>query len=127
MYDSEGRVQEEKSYKERQAAQRRKTYFTTGKVEREVNYRNGKQDGKDMVYEWDGTLRRGYTYKDGKQVGKQFTFLKGTYELYETEYYNEYGMKDGEYSSMFTSDNRIFWGIIKRPKGRPVDRNCRKW
>ena len=55
-----------------------------------------------MVYEWDGTLRRDHTYKDGKQVGKQFTFLKGTYELYETEYYNEYGMKDGEYSSMFT-------------------------
>ena len=102
MYDSEGRVQEEKSYKDGKLHGAHKTYFTTGKVEREVNYRNGKQDGKDMVYEWDGTLRRDHTYKDGKQVGKQFTFLKGTYELYETEYYNEYGMKDGEYSSMFT-------------------------
>ena len=67
-----------------------------------MNYRDGKQDGKELSYDFDGTLRRDHTYKDGKQVGKQFTFLKGTYELYETAYYNEYGQKDGDYSSVFT-------------------------
>lgn len=49
----------------------------------------------------DGTLRMDHTYKDGKQVGKQFTFMKGTYELHETVYYNENGQKDGDYSSIF--------------------------
>lgn len=102
IYNSEGRIKEEKSYKEGKLDGAHKTYYTTGKVEREVNYRNGKQDGKELAYDPDGTLRRDHTYKDGKQVGKQFTFLKGTYELHETEYYNEYGQKDGEYSSIFT-------------------------
>lgn len=101
-YDDEGRVKEEKSYKGGKLDGAHKTYYPTGAVEREVNYRDGKQDGKELSYDFDGTLRRDHTYKDGKQVGKQFTFLEGTYELYETAYYNEYGQKDGDYSSVFT-------------------------
>ena len=102
FYDSEGRVKEEKSYKEGKLDGAHRTYYTTGKLEREVNYRNGKQDGKELSYDSDGTLRKDHNYKEGKQVGKQFTFMKGTYELHETEYYNEYGLKDGDYSSIFT-------------------------
>ncbi|MCD8182972.1 MAG: toxin-antitoxin system YwqK family antitoxin [Bacteroides sp.] len=101
-YNDEEKVKEEKSYKEDKLDGARKTYYTDGKLEREVNYRAGKQDGKDIYYDFDGTLRREHTYKDGKQVGKRFTFLKGTYELHETVYYNEYGQKDGDYSAIFT-------------------------
>ena len=100
FYDS-GNVKEEKPYKEGKLDGTHKTYYTNGKIEQERNYRAGKQNGKDMYYESDGTLRRDHSYKDGKQVGKQFTFLKGTYELHETEYYNEAGQKDGDYSSIF--------------------------
>lgn len=100
-YDSENRVKEEKPYKEDKLDGVRKTYYINGKTEMEQSYREGKQNGKDMYYESDGTLRRDHTYKDGKQVGKQFTFMKGTYELHETIYYNEAGQKDGEFSSIF--------------------------
>ena len=101
MYNSEGKVKEEKSYKEGKLHGAHRTYYTTGKLEREVNYSDGKQDGKELAYDFDGTLRKDHTYKAGKQVGKQFTFLKGTYELHETVYYNEDGLKDGDYSSLF--------------------------
>lgn len=101
MYSDEGRLKEEKSYKDGKLDGAHKTYYTTGKVERERNYRMGKQDGKELSYDFDGTLRMDHTYKDGKQVGKQFTFMKGTYELHETVYYNENGQKDGDYSSIF--------------------------
>lgn len=100
-YNSEGNVKEEKPYKEGKLDGSHKTYYTNGKIEFEKNYRDGKQNGKDLYYESDGTLRRDHNYKDGKQIGKQFTFLKGTYELHETEYYNELGQKDGDYSSIF--------------------------
>lgn len=102
IYDSEDRVKEEKSYKEGKLDGAHKTYYTNGKLEREVNYSEGKQNGKELAYDYDGVLRREHIYKNGKQVGKQYTFLKGTYELYETQYYNESGQKDGEYSSIFT-------------------------
>ena len=36
----------------------------------------------------------------GEQGGKHYTFLKGTYDLYETDYFNEEGLHDGEYSSV---------------------------
>ena len=101
MYSDEGRLKEEKPYKDGKLDGAHKTYYTTGKVERERNYRMGKQDGKELSYDFDGTLRMDHTYKDGKQVGKQFTFMKGTYELHETVYYNENGQKDGDYSSIF--------------------------
>ena len=57
MYDSEGRVQEEKSYKDGKLHGAHKTYFTTGKVEREVNYpQQASRNGKDIGL-WSGTVR----------------------------------------------------------------------
>ena len=98
----DGKLKEEKSYKEGKLNGTSKTFFTDGKIESEKNYRMGKEDGKHLSYDYDGTLRMDHNYKDGKQVGKQYTFMKGTYELYETVYYNNEGLKDGEYSSIFT-------------------------
>ena len=57
----------------------------------------GKEHGKQLSYESDGTLRKEHNYKDGKQVGKQYTFLKGTYDLYETVYFNEQGLQQRKY------------------------------
>lgn len=98
----DGKLKEEKSYKEGKLDGTSKTYFTTGKVETEKGYRMGKEHGKHLSYESDGTLRMDHNYKDGRQVGKQYTFMKGTHELYETIYYNEDGLKEGKFSSMFT-------------------------
>lgn len=98
----DGKLKEEKSYKEGKLDGTSKTYFNDGKVETEKSYRMGKEDGKHLSYDFDGTLRMDHNYKDGRQVGKQYTFFKGTRELYETVYYNEAGLKEGEYSSMFT-------------------------
>lgn len=41
MYSDEGRLKEEKSYKDGKLDGAHKTYYTTGKVERERNYRMG--------------------------------------------------------------------------------------
>ena len=35
-------------------------------------------------------------------MGKQFSYLKGTYEIYETSYYNEEGKLDGDFVQLFT-------------------------
>lgn len=102
MYDSEGRVKEEKSYRNGKLDGPHRMYYTDGKIQMEKNYREGKQDGKELYYEWDGTLRREHHYRNGKQVGKQYSFLKGTYELKETCYYNEDGLLDGDFVQMYT-------------------------
>lgn len=109
----DGKLKEEKSYKEGKLDGINKTYFNTGKVETEKGYRMGKENGKHLSYEFDGTLRMEHNYKDGRQVGKQYTFIKGTRELYETVYYNEEGLKDGEYTSMFTFGSPYVLGSYK--------------
>ncbi|WP_300728050.1 toxin-antitoxin system YwqK family antitoxin [uncultured Bacteroides sp.] len=101
-YDSEGRVKEEKSYKNGKLDGLQRTFYTTGKVEQERSFKNGRHDGRDVYYDYDGTLRRDHNYVDGKQVGKQFSYLQGTYDLYETTYYNSEGLRDGKYTSIFT-------------------------
>ena len=112
----DGKLKEEKSYKEGKLDGTSKSYFTTGKVESERNFRMGKEHGKQLSYESDGTLRKEHNYKDGKQVGKQYTFLKGTYDLYETVYFNEEGLQDGEYSSVFTFGSPRILGSYKNGK-----------
>lgn len=55
-----------------------------------------------MYYEWDGTLRREHNYRNGVQAGKQYSFIKGTHEYYETSYYNDQGLLDGDFIQMYT-------------------------
>lgn len=100
-YDDEGRVTEEKSYKSGKLDGAHRTFYTNGKLEMERFYKGGKQDGKDMYYEFDGTLRREHNYKDGKQTGKQYSYIKGTFELKETSYYNEQGLLDGDFEQLY--------------------------
>lgn len=102
FYDSEGRVKEEKPYKDGKLDGVHRTFYTSGQLEREVNYKNGRQDGKDLYYDYDGTLRREHNYRDGRQVGKQYSFIQGSHEYYETSYYNEQGLQDGEYTEVYT-------------------------
>ena len=101
FYDS-GKIKEEKSYREGKLDGPHRTYYTDGKVEMEKNYRKGKQEGKEVYYEWDGTLRREHNYRNGVQVGKQYSFIKGTHEYYETSYYNDQGLLNGDFIQMFT-------------------------
>lgn len=100
-YDDEGRVTEEKSYKSGKLDGAHRTFYTNGKLEMERFYKAGKQDGKDVYYEFDGTLRREHNYKDGKQTGKQYSYIKGTFELKETSYYNEQGLLDGDFEQLY--------------------------
>ena len=100
-YDDEGRVTEEKSYKSGKLDGAHRTFYTNGKLEMERFYKGGKQDGKDVYYEFDGTLRREHNYKDGKQTGKQYSYIKGTFELKETSYYNEQGLLDGDFEQLY--------------------------
>lgn len=100
-YDDEGRVTEEKSYKSGKLDGAHRTFYTNGKLEMERFYKEGKQDGKDVYYEFDGTLRREHNYKDGKQTGKQYSYIKGTFELKETSYYNEQGLLDGDFEQLY--------------------------
>lgn len=101
-YDDEGRIAEEKSYRGGKLNGAHRIYYPEGSIQMERNYRDGKQDGREVFYEWDGTLRREHNYRNGRQVGKQFSYLKGTYELYETSYYNKEGKLDGDFVQLFT-------------------------
>lgn len=102
FYDSEGRVKEEKPYKDGKLHGAHRTFYTSGQLEREVNYRDGRQDGKELYYDYDGTLRREHNYRDGRQVGKQYSFIQGTHEYYETTYFNDQGLQEGDYTAIFT-------------------------
>ena len=114
-YDDEGRVTEEKSYKSGKLDGAHRTFYTNGKLEMERFYKGGKQDGKDVYYEFDGTLRREHNYKDGKQTGKQYSYIKGTFELKETSYYNEQGLLDGDLP------------VRPAPHNRPLQKRAEGW
>lgn len=109
----DGKLKEEKSYKNGKLDGVSKSFYTDGKLEHERNFKAGKQDGKELRYDYDGTLRMDHNYKNGKQVGKQYTYMKGTYETYDTMYYNENGLPEGEYVSMFTFGKPRFVGYYK--------------
>ncbi len=100
-YDDEGRVTEEKSTNPATGRCPPHVLHTNGKLEMERFYKAGKQDGKDVYYEFDGTLRREHNYGDGKQTGKQYSYIKGTFELKETSYYNEQGLLDGDFEQLY--------------------------
>lgn len=116
-YDDEGRVTEEKSYKSGKLDGAHRTFYTNGKLEMERFYKGGKQDGKDVYYEFDGTLRREHNYKDGKQTGKQYSYIKGTFELKETSYYNEQGCLTATLNSFTCSVSPAQPAITKRAEG----------
>ena len=122
-YDDEGRVTEEKSYKSGKLDGAHRTFYTNGKLEMERFYKEGKQDGKDVYYEFDGTLRREHNYKDGKQTGKQYSYIKGTFELKETSYYNEQGLLDGDFERFTCSASPAQPAITKT--GRRMEPGCR--
>jgi antitoxin component YwqK of YwqJK toxin-antitoxin module len=89
---------------------KRITYFTNGKIEMERNFdADGKRHGAEKKYDWeDGALKSELNYVHGKQVGKQIRYMSSNAGNYiETAFYNEAGLKDGEYSEIFIDKNRV--------------------
>ena len=115
---------EEKSYKSGKLDGAHRTFYTNGKLEMERFYKGGKQDGKDVYYEFDGTLRREHNYKEGKQTGKQYSYIKGTFELKETSYYNEQGLLDGDFEQLYLFGQPRTTGPLRKT-GRRMESGCR--
>jgi antitoxin component YwqK of YwqJK toxin-antitoxin module len=104
---------------------KRITYFTDGKTEMERNFdADGKQHGAEKKYDWeDGALKSELNYVHGKQVGKQIRYMNSNDGNYiETAFYNETGLKDGEYSEIFINKTRV------KAKGQYIkDKKHGKW
>lgn len=67
----------------------------------QAEFKDGFYNGKYAEYEYN-KLRCEGAYRDGRQVGKQYSFIQGSHEYYETSYYNEQGLQDGEYTEVYT-------------------------
>jgi antitoxin component YwqK of YwqJK toxin-antitoxin module len=124
IYYEDGKIKEQSMMKDGKV-QKRTTYFTDGKVERERNFdEDGKEHSTDKRYDWKtGKLKAELNYIHGKQVGKQVRYMTSNVGDYtETSYYNEAGLKDGDYSEIFIQDNNV------KAKGQYInDKKNGKW